>query len=58
MIYPNGRQLDYNYTATIDAAISRWTSMSDSSATLEGFDYLGLGTVVRRSHAQPGVDLT
>ena len=58
MTYPNGRVLNYNYTATIDAAISRWTSMSDSSATLEGFDYLGLGTVVRRSHSQPGVDLT
>jgi hypothetical protein len=32
--------------------------MSDTSATLEGFDYLGLATVVRRSHPQPGVDLT
>jgi hypothetical protein len=58
MTYPNGRVLNYNYTATIDAAISRLTSMSNTSATLEGLDYLGLATVVRRSHPQPGVDLT
>jgi hypothetical protein len=58
MTYPNGKVVDYNYTASIDAAISRLTSMSDSTGTLEGFDYLGLGTVVRRSHPEPDVDLT
>ncbi len=58
MTYPNGRVLNYNYTAAIDAAISRLSSLSDSSATLESFDYLGLATVVKRAHSQPGVDLT
>ncbi len=58
MIYPNGRQIDYNYTAAIDAAVSRLTSISDNSVTLESLDYLGMSTVVRRAHPQPGVDLT
>src|SRR5262249_31433953 len=57
MTYPNGKVLNYNYTAAIDAAISRLTSLSDS-VTLESFDYLGLSTVVVRAHSQPGVDLT
>jgi RHS repeat-associated protein len=57
-VYPNGRLLTYNYTAAIDAAVSRLTSISDNSATLESLDYLGMGTVVRRAHSQPGVDLT
>jgi RHS repeat-associated protein len=58
MTYPNARQINYNYTAAIDAAISRLTSMSDTTGTLESLDYLGLDTVVRRAHSQPGVDLT
>jgi RHS repeat-associated protein len=33
-------------------------SRASSGGTLEGYDYLGLGTVVRRTHSQPGVDLT
>jgi RHS repeat-associated protein len=57
MTYPNGKVLNYNYTAALDAAISRLTSLSDST-TLESFDYLGLGTVVRRAHPQNGIDLT
>src|SRR4029453_2415557 len=57
-VYPNGRLLTYNYTAAIDAAVSRLTSISDNSITLESLSYLGLGTVVKRAHPQPGVDLT
>jgi RHS repeat-associated protein len=58
MTYPNGNVLTYNYTASIDVAISRPTSLSDSTGTLESLHYLGLGTVVVRAHPQPGVDLT
>jgi RHS repeat-associated protein len=58
MTYPNGRVLNYNYGAGLDSTISRLTSISDSSATLEAYSYLGLGTVVKRAHPQPGVDLT
>jgi RHS repeat-associated protein len=34
------------------------SSLSDASGTVESYDYLGLGTLVRRAHPQPGVDLT
>jgi RHS repeat-associated protein len=58
MSYPNGRVITYNYASGVDNTISRLTSISDSSATLESLSYLGLSTVVDRSHPQPGVDLT
>ncbi|MFO0929436.1 MAG: SdrD B-like domain-containing protein [Gemmataceae bacterium] len=58
MTYPDGKVLSYNYAAGLDDAISRLSSLSDSSGILESYDYLGLGTVVRRAHPQPGVDLT
>src|SRR5262249_11270448 len=38
--------------------ISRLSSISDTSGTLESYDYLGADTVVRRAHPLPGVDLT
>jgi hypothetical protein len=55
--YPNGRTVSYNYSLGLNDSISRLSSLSDSSANLESYDYLGLGTVVRRAHSQPGVDL-
>jgi RHS repeat-associated protein len=42
----------------VDTTISRLSSISDSTATLEAYTYLGLDTVVKRAHPQPGVDLT
>jgi RHS repeat-associated protein len=56
--YPNGKVLTYNYSAGLDSNISRLSSLSDNSGTLEAYSYLGLGTVVIRAHPQPGVDLT
>ena len=32
--------------------------ISDGGTTLGGYSYLGLGTIVGRSHPEPGVDLT
>jgi RHS repeat-associated protein len=58
MTYPNGRVLTYNYASGVDSSISRLTSISDSSATLESYTYLGLATVVQRAHPQIGVNLT
>jgi RHS repeat-associated protein len=60
LIYPNGRQVNYQYASGLDDAISRLTSLQDNGATqpLEVYSYLGLGTVVRRAHPEPGVDLT
>jgi RHS repeat-associated protein len=58
MTYPNGRVLNYNYNTGVDTAISRLSSISDSSATLESYKYLGLDTVVERDHPQTNVNLT
>jgi YD repeat-containing protein len=58
MTYPNGRVLNYNYNTGVDNTISRLSSISDSSGTLEAYTYLGLSTVVKRAHPQSGVDLT
>jgi hypothetical protein len=58
MTYPNGRVLNYNYNTGLDNTISRLSSISDSSGTLEAYTYLGLSTVVKRAHPQSGVDLT
>jgi RHS repeat-associated protein len=60
MTYPNGKVLNYNYGTAggLNDTISRLDSLSDSSGTLEQYTYLGLDTVVKRAHPQPGVDLT
>ena len=56
--YPNGRVITYNYASGLNADISRLTSITDGGTTLESYEYLGYGTVVKRGHAEPGVDLT
>ncbi|MFQ3649983.1 MAG: RHS repeat-associated core domain-containing protein [Gemmataceae bacterium] len=56
--YPNGKLLSYNYAPGLDDAISRLSSLSDASGTLESYDYLGDALVVSRKHPQPGVDLS
>src|SRR5258707_11163684 len=58
MTYPNGKVLTYNYSSGLNDSISRLSSLSDSTGTLESYDYLGLATVVKRAHPQIGVDLT
>ncbi len=58
IVYPAGMTLSYNYASGLDDAISHLSSLSDTSGTLESYSYPGLGTVVIRSHSQPGVDLT
>jgi RHS repeat-associated protein len=58
MTYPNGRVLNYNYASGVDSAVSRLTSISDNSGTLEAYTYLGAGTVVKRAHPLVGMDLT
>jgi len=56
--YPNGRVIGYNYATGLDSSISRLSSITDSGTILESYSYLGVGTVVARSHPQPGVDLS
>ncbi|VTU01335.1 rhs repeat-associated core domain-containing protein : YD repeat protein OS=Isosphaera pallida (strain ATCC 43644 / DSM 9630 / IS1B) GN=Isop_2419 PE=4 SV=1 [Gemmataceae bacterium] len=49
--YPSGYAVTYNYASGLDA-ISRLSSLSDATGTLESYDYLGTGTVVRRALPQ------
>src|SRR5207302_5698974 len=58
MTYPNGRVIDYNYASGLDASISRLSSISDSTGTLEAYSYLGLSTVVVRAQPQANLELT
>ena len=58
VIYASGYVINYNYASGLDNSISRLTSISDSSNTLESLTYLGLGIVVKRAHSQSGVDLS
>ena len=58
LTYPNGRVLTATYATGLDSTISRLSSLTEGSTTLEAFSYLGLDTVVQRAHPQPGVDLT
>ena len=58
VVYPDGKVLTYNYASGLDSTISRLSSLSDTSGTLEAFAYLGLGTVVERSRPQADSELT
>ena len=56
--YASGYVLTYNYSSGINNDISRLSSLSDTTGTLESYSYLGLGTVVIRAMPQPGIELT
>ncbi len=58
MTHSNGRVITSNYTSGLDSDISRLSELKDGSTVLGGYSYVGLGTVVKRSHSQPGVDLS
>ncbi len=58
MTYPSGYVLNFNYNTGLDSNISRLSSISDTSGTLESYKYLGLDTVVERDHPQNNVNLT
>jgi YD repeat-containing protein len=56
--YPSGYVLTHNYASGINNDVSRLSSLSDASGTVESYDYLGTSTVVKRAHPLSGVDLT
>jgi RHS repeat-associated protein len=58
MMYPSGYVLNFNYNTGLDSNISRLSSISDNSNTLESYKYLGLDTVVERDHPQNNVNLS
>jgi RHS repeat-associated protein len=56
--YPSGYVLNYNYSSGLNNTISRLSSVSDFSGTVESYKYLGLATVVERDHPTSGVNQT
>ncbi len=58
LVYPSGYVVYYNYASGLDSSISRLSSLSDGTGTLESYKYLGLGTVVERDHPQNHVNQT
>ena len=54
MTYPNGKDINYNYAGGIDANVSRLSSVGINTVAVESYDYLGLGTVVKRGHSGTG----
>ena len=56
--YPNGRVVSRNYDPGLDNDISRLSSLSDGAVILEGYKYLGLSSVVERSHTETGIELS
>jgi YD repeat-containing protein len=58
MTYPNGYVLNYSYASGLDNTISRLTSLSDSTGTLQTYSYLGLETPVILNDTQPAIELT
>ncbi len=58
VVYPSGYAVYYNYASGLDSNISRLSSLSDGTGTLESYKYLGLNTVVERDHPQNHVNQT
>jgi RHS repeat-associated protein len=48
----------YHYSTLLDDRISRLTSIVDGESVLEKYEYLGVGSVVRRAHPETGIDLS
>jgi RHS repeat-associated protein len=59
VIYPNGRQIDYNYAGVVDSVMSQLSSISEHEGgqTDAAFTYLGLDTVVTEDYPEAGVEL-
>jgi len=58
MTYPSGDEVVFGYGSGVDDAISRLTTVSEGGGNVEVLCYLGLGTVVKRTHAETGVNLS
>src|SRR5262249_3325453 len=58
MIYPSGKEVDYDYEAGIDDDVSRPSWISYDGGTVERYDYLGFGTVVSSTNPDTGISWT
>ena len=58
VIYPNGRDVTYNYgTSGIDDVMSQLVSISDGGTTISSYGYLGAGDIISENYATPQVKL-
>lgn len=55
--YPDGYTVNYNYASGVDNTISRLSSISDYTGTLQSYTYMGLDTVVDQDDSQVSVAL-
>ncbi|NBU75579.1 MAG: hypothetical protein EBS30_10205 [Planctomycetes bacterium] len=51
-------EVGIGYASGVNEAISRLPTVADGANTVEVLSYLGLGTVVMRTHAETGVNLS
>ena len=58
IVYPDGYTVDYNYSSGLNSNISRLSSLSDDTGTLESYLYLGLDTIVEMDHPETDINLT
>ncbi|MEZ5942930.1 MAG: RHS repeat-associated core domain-containing protein [Planctomycetaceae bacterium] len=61
LVYPSGRELEYEYATGIDDSASRVSTIKESGVSgthLADYDYLGLGTVAIQSSPEPGIEYT
>jgi RHS repeat-associated protein len=58
IVYPDGYTVNYNYSSGLNSTISRVSSLSDSSGTLQSYTFQGLETVVGLSDPGPSVSET
>ena len=57
-VYPDGYTVDYNYNSGLDSDISRLSSLSDFTGTLQSYQYLGVNTIVVMAEPQADLELT
>ena len=57
IVYPDGYTVNYNYSSGVDDTISRLSSISDFTGTLQSYTYMGVDTVVDLDDNQAGVAL-
>gem|GEM_PF-7071242 len=55
IVYPHGRLINYAYSSPDNSALSRLYSISDASATISTYSYLGLRRCVHVDYPEPAV---
>ncbi len=58
IVYPDGYTVDYNYSSGLNSDISRLSSLSDDTGTMESYQFLGLDTIVEMDHPETDINLT